>query len=313
MFCYDCFSGGCQSFFLAGGLTRLVIGEAPASDAGHCAAGGSMLDRVDLLYGKPNGRPAPIIKPPILAQDRVILSPKSAFKKARRVEAGNAAKLRRIAKHIGDIVREFPEGTLQSALFIQTAMERYSQVLKPWAEAVGDRMITEVAARDKDAWRDVSARIGRALHKEIETAPTGKVLRESLARQVDLITSLPREAGERVHKMTVEGMAEGRRTDEIISSIMETGSVSRSRAELIATTEVSRTASELTQARAEHVGCTHYKWRTVSDSAVRPDHKRLNGKTFAWNEPPVSDSRTGERSHPGCIYRCRCYAEPIIG
>ena len=173
-------------------------------------------------------------------------------------------------------------------------------------------MITEVAARDKDAWRDVSARIGRALHKEIETAPTGKVLRESLARQVDLITSLPREAGERVHKMTVEGMAEGRRTDEIIASIMETGSVSRSRAELIATTEVSRTASELTQARAEHVGCTHYKWHAVLDKSTRHLHRQHNGKIFSWSEPPVIDERTGHKGHPGTIYRCRCWSEPLL-
>ena len=45
---------------------------------------------------------------------------------------------------------------------------------------------------------------------------------------------------------------------------------------------------------------------------MRKDHKRLNGKIFSWNDPPVIDTRTGRRGHPGDDYQCRCVAIPVF-
>ncbi len=56
-----------------------------------------------------------------------------------------------------------------------------------------------------------------------------------------------------------------------------------------------------------------YIWRIRPQdiSRTRPDHLRLNGKEFRWEQPPVVDTRTGERGHPGMDTHCRCYAEPV--
>ena len=237
---------------------------------------------------------------------------RSAFHRARKLERSYADHLKRIARHVGDIVRGFPDGTMASAERIRVHMDRYATILTPWAEAVADRMVKEVAQHDDRSWRRASERLGRALVREVEAAPTGIVTRAALARQVGLITSLPTEAAERVHALTLQGMTQGRRTEEVVADILRTGEVTRSRAELIATTEVSRTATEFTKARAEHAGGTHYRWLTVGDGSVRQDHKVLAGRIFAWAEPPVADRRTGERAHPGCIFRCRCFCEPIF-
>jgi SPP1 gp7 family putative phage head morphogenesis protein len=173
-------------------------------------------------------------------------------------------------------------------------------------------MLEEVSKRDHKAWVTLSQSLSRDLRREIETAPTGAVLKQLLEEQVLLITSLPIEAGERVHKLTMEMITEGGRAKELAAEIMKSGQVSLSRAKCIARTEVARTASNLTQARATHVGSEAYIWRTSGDSDVREDHKKLNGKIIFWNEPPISDSRSGVRAHAGCIYQCRCYPEPII-
>ncbi|MFX5937705.1 phage head morphogenesis protein, partial [Acinetobacter baumannii] len=81
-----------------------------------------------------------------------------------------------------------------------------------------------------------------------------RVLQELLAEQVDLITSIPREAGQRVHELTLKGLEDSTRASEIAKEIMRSGEVAKSRAMLIARTEVSRTATSLTQARAQFVG-----------------------------------------------------------
>jgi SPP1 gp7 family putative phage head morphogenesis protein len=134
-------------------------------------------------------------------------------------------------------------------------------------------------------------------------------MRQSLAEQVRLITSLPREAAARVHKLTTEALVTGSRAAEIAREILNTGEVTESRAKLIARTEVSRTATALTQARAQHVGSEGYIWRTSRDGAVRRSHKAMEGRIVRWNEPPELDGMVG---HAGEFPNCRCFVEPIL-
>lgn len=204
----------------------------------------------------------------------------------------------------------FPAGDPASVAPIENALAKYSDLIGPWAEAAGRTMVTEVSARDLKTWKAISAEMGGLLRKEIATAPTGIAMRAALDRQTALIKSLPTEAAQRVRKLTLEGITGGVRASEIAAEIMKTGEVTQARANLIARTEVGRTATELTKARAESVGSTEFIWRTAGDGAVRPSHKRLNGKTFRWDSPPECDP--GIFALPGCSPNCRCIPEPII-
>ena len=231
--------------------------------------------------------------------------------RARRIEAQFARQLRKVAYQVAELVRAFPVGDLTAWPDMQASLARYAEALLPWAKAVAGTMLAEVDRRDLAAWAEYSRDMKRALQDEIRTAPTGAVMRALLADQVRLITSLPTEAGERVHRWTLEGLADGTRAAEVSRAIRATSDVTAARANLIARTEVSRTAAVLQQARAEHVGSTHFIWRTAGDSDVRPSHRALNGKTFLWSDPPICDP-PNHRALPGCIWCCRCYAETIL-
>jgi SPP1 gp7 family putative phage head morphogenesis protein len=253
------------------------------------------------------------VRSPLAMDDmsRSGMSPRSSFIRARKAESGYIRQILKVTRWIGDLVNHLydPEDP-NTANIIDRALNDYSRHIEGWANSVATRMVTEVAARDRKAWMEASRRMGRALRQEIDTAPTGEVMRARIADQVELITSLPLDAAERVHRLTREGIVQGTRANEIAKEIMRSGEVSASRARLIARTEVSRTSTELTRARAEHVGSTHFIWRTAGDSDVRPSHRRLNGKTFAWGDPPECDP--GHHALPGAIWNCRCYAEPVI-
>jgi SPP1 gp7 family putative phage head morphogenesis protein len=237
---------------------------------------------------------------------------KANFRASRKAEIQFGAKLRRIARHIGDIVTSIEHGTLSAAYQVAQALAQYAEALEPWARAVLSRMHTEIGARDRKQWMKYAAEMGRNLRDEIESAPTGEVMRQLLSEQVALIKSIPLDAAKRVHELTLEGLIDGTRWPEIAKKIYETGDVTISRSNLIARTEVSRTAAILTEVRARHVGSTHFVWETVRDNRVRPDHHDLHGKTFAWDDPPVADKRTGARALPGAIYNCRCFARPLL-
>ena len=237
---------------------------------------------------------------------------RSAFIRAKKAEARYAIQLRKIARVIGDIASGYTVGDPASASKIEQALRRYSNVIGGWAETTALRMLEDVSSRDRAAWMEVSRRIGQGIAKEIESAPTGAVMRERLQDQVKLIKSLPEEAADRVREISTKAFTEGRRPQYVAEEIMRSGDVAKSRANTIARTEVSRTGTELTRARAEYVGSTTFIWRTAEDSDVRHDHRELNGKTFRWDSPPVADQRTGIRALPGCIWNCRCYAEPVL-
>lgn len=173
-------------------------------------------------------------------------------------------------------------------------------------------MLREVNRRDEAAWAEYTRELSRALRTEIRTAPTGAAMQALLAEQVTLIKSIPLDAAKRVHVLTLEALEDGSRASQIAKEIMRSGQVAESRANLIAHTEVARTASTLTEARALNVGSPGYIWRTSLDSDVREDHRELEGQFVPWDKPPIADKRTGRRAHAGCIYGCRCYPEPVI-
>ena len=258
---------------------------------------------------------------PLLPHTRAVLdrrtretpAQRSKFARVRHARVEYEKKLRRVARTVGAITRGLAEGDpLASAAEVQEALRRYARIVEQWARRAAASMLADVMRRDEAAWAAVSRNMSRSLAEEIRSAPTGEVTRQLLEDQVELITSLPLEAATRVHELAMRAMETGARAGELEEQIMQTGHVTASRAALIAHTETARASSVLLQARAEHVGSLGYIWRTSRDADVRPDHRRLEGQFVAWSDPPVADIRTGTRAHAGCIWRCRCWAEPVI-
>jgi SPP1 gp7 family putative phage head morphogenesis protein len=248
------------------------------------------------------------------------------FQKARNAQASYGAQLRQAARHIARIVEahapEDPKTPFTPAQLarIREAMRAYKTAITPWARATAWRMIREVNRRNKTAWQKYTARMSAGLQMEIRNAPTGEHMQQLLAEQVELITSLPTEAAERVHERTVAALETSarypERTAEIEEALAEahpkaTEEWLKNRATLIARTETARTASVLTQARAKHIGAEQYIWQTVGDWKVRPSHRKLNHSVHSWDDPPLSDP-PDYHSHPGQIWNCRCVALPII-
>jgi SPP1 gp7 family putative phage head morphogenesis protein len=240
--------------------------------------------------------------------------------RARRAESRFAVQLRHIARHVGNIVRGMLgiEPSAAELSEIEAALDAYARLIEPWATATATRMLRDVERRDAAGWHRLGQEIHRALRQEIEAVPISSMLDRLLEKQVGLITSLPREASERVHRLNVEMVhvralevvVGGRRWEDIVEDIQATGDVTLSRANTIARTEVARSASEIQATRAMNVGSEGFIWRTAKDRDVRLIHERLEGKYFPWNDPPLLDN--GRPGLPGTIYNCRCWAEPVL-
>jgi len=204
-----------------------------------------------------------------------------------------------------------PDGTLESVGPLIKALDNYAETIEPWAESVARYMLADVSRRNEAAWRAHGDEIGRNLRRELADTPLGGVFRSMLAEQVKLIKSLPLDAAERVHDLVQEGMLQSTRSTTIAKTILESADIPAWRARLIARTEVSRAAVNLTQARAQAIGSEGYIWRTVGDADVRDTHQPMEGKYVRWDKPPKTDKSLAPY-HAGAGPNCRCYPEPVL-
>lgn len=226
-----------------------------------------------------------------------------------RAERQYQSSLSQVARQVGSIINGFPLGDPSAEPTINQMLQRYSELLNDWAISTAGKMLAEVNQQDRKAWAVMTENMSKALRDEIRNAPTGRLMQQRLAEQVSLIKSIPLDAAKRVHELTLQGIEDGTRASEIAKEIQRSGDVSESKAKLIARTEVARTASALTEARAMSVGSVGYIWRTSGDSDVRHSHAEMNGKFVRWDSPPTLDKMTG---HAGAFPNCRCYPEPVI-
>jgi SPP1 gp7 family putative phage head morphogenesis protein len=225
------------------------------------------------------------------------------------IERRYAAALRGVGREVGRIINGMEPDDPGLVPTVDKMMRAYSEMLQPWAVATSTRMLEAVNAADKNAWLTASREISSGLDRIIVNSPVGSTMLGLLAEQVSLIQSIPIEAAQRVHTLTTEAALNGRRAKEIAKEIQASGSVAESRATLIARTEVARTASHLTQARALGVGSTGYVWETSHDGDVRASHRAMQGKTISWDTPPTLDKMTG---HAGQFPNCRCWPRVIL-
>ena len=173
-------------------------------------------------------------------------------------------------------------------------------------------MALDVNRHTEADWGKNSKEIGLQLSNLIDNAPVGQVMRSIVNEQVQYIKSLPSEAVNRVayfHNKAMSAVSSGQRASEFTDEIYATGDVIKSRAKLIARTEIGRASTALTQTRALTVGSTGYIWRTAHDGDVRHSHQKMEGEFVRWDNPPTLDGMTG---HAGALPNCRCYCEVVI-
>jgi SPP1 gp7 family putative phage head morphogenesis protein len=204
---------------------------------------------------------------------------------------------------------------LATTTTLQETLKRFAESpeLHQWANRQVGRMLGSLSAGNLKAWMEHSKAISEGLRAEIRGADIGPLLNKLREENVHLITTLPETAARQVQEIVTEAQISGVRSESLVGQIRELGDITEVEAIRIARTETARASSMLVQVRAESVGSTHYMWKTSRDSDVRKEHRALNGKVFAWTDPPVaSRPEYGIRAHPGCFPNCRCYPSPIL-
>ena len=255
------------------------------------------------------------------------------MKKQNETAAGRAyaRQLRGVARVVATMISTFtarvgtPEEQLRRAAELSAALQAYGDAIAPWSRRVAANMLAglERGARKEEAlrkdieafvtgkqWRQRSEAISEGLQEEFESGEAGKAARELIAKQVDLITGIPRNTAEKIQKWAREAHVSGYRDEWLVKKIMAESDMTKERATLIARTEISRSQAVLERMRNVKDGITHYIWSTSGDEDVRPEHAKLEGKKFRYDSPPFIPGEGNH--HPGEFPNCRCIAYPVI-
>lgn len=196
-------------------------------------------------------------------------------------------------------------------LIREAELEFERTITQKTIEGVGAKVGEQV---DMFASRQVTRQIRAVLPIDVGESfgASAREIADFTAEGVDLIKSMNRDYFLEVQLQIEEGFAQGRRASSIAKDINRRGEVSESRARFIARDQIAKLNGKLVQKRQTELGLKSYIWRTSGDSRTRESHRRLEGKVFQWDDPPVVDERTGRKEHPGGDYQCRCSAEPNI-
>lgn len=121
----------------------------------------------------------------------------------------------------------------------------------------------------------------------------------------------------KLRKAVQASVFSGNRYESLVRSIQTSYGVSASKAKFLARQETGLMVAKFKETRYADAGVHEYKWACVAGSKnhpVRPSHKRLEGKIFRWDNPPIT-TEPGEpvrRNNPKEDYNCRCLAIPIV-
>jgi SPP1 gp7 family putative phage head morphogenesis protein len=132
-----------------------------------------------------------------------------------------------------------------------------------------------------------------------------------IAENVDLVESLGDWQLDELAAVIELGFQNGDDVRSIRADIEDRFEVSRSKADLLARDQVLKLNGKLTKERQTRAGIKEYVWSTSGDERVREMHAELDGETFSWDDPPVTNE-DGDENAPGGDYSCRCVAVPII-
>ena len=107
-----------------------------------------------------------------------------------------------------------------------------------------------------------------------------------------------------------ELVLKGYRLDAVEKMLQREYNIAANKAEFLARNETGIMLAEYKRVTYQEMGFDKFIWKTITDGRERELHRKLNGKIFRYDNPPVIDERTGQRGLPQEAYNCRCDAIP---
>ena len=219
-------------------------------------------------------------------------------------------------------LRMFPHNPSLEEIFSFLGNGGGERVMKA-SDSLARRMVTAVAVQNAQSWREAARKStqGRRIYDLLRNEMAGSVgaaMRQMIASHAALIRSMPDRMAQDLASQIATRQMRGERAETIAKDIAKRfPHITRAQTAMLARTEVSSTATSISEARADHLSLPCYEWLSSQDRRVRPAHKIMDHVIVFWNDPPAPEALDGIPSrlghyHAGRAPNCRCDANVIV-
>lgn len=137
------------------------------------------------------------------------------------------------------------------------------------------------------------------------------VIQASTQEAAQLIKRIPEQYLDQVQGEVMRSITSGRGMQDLVPFFTKKYEGDVKWARHVAMDQMRKARASIDQVRLQKFGCEEYTWRHSGGSRYpRKEHIAMSGNVYRWDDPPVIDSRSGERGHPGTAVFCRCFAVP---
>ena len=240
------------------------------------------------------------------------------------------------------------QSELQAAELIGEELSDYAQKMAAAARTGKVKAVYDTPGAVPDSFRSKAAMIAADVNKFnvlafanyselvvgerffVSSDKKNEILSNWTENFVNLCKSTNEEMRKKVAGVISDGVLSGRNLRETVLEVQHTCSdFTRSKAELIATTEVGKLNSAIARNQSESAGIEYYEWSAAMDGRTRESHAVMDGKIckwgddegfFEWEEQQDGKRKLVRRVRPGNAYkgapgtdfRCRCVALPYV-
>lgn len=190
--------------------------------------------------------------------------------------------------------------------------KRFEALAHAWSRRLVSDITAQSTAQLAHGLRDVASL--HAIQSTLQAPRMRAIVEAAAEASVGLITRIPQRYLGDVQAQVMNAITTGSGLDKLVPYLTRRYKGDARHAHLVALDQIRKVSESVNAARVQSLGVEEYVWVATGGERYprKLHHQHLNGKTFRYDDPPIIDSRTGERGIPGQAINCRCRARPVL-
>lgn len=182
---------------------------------------------------------------------------------------------------------------------------------KEYAEEMVGRTDRLSATATRESLKKISG--GLTINTKRLDVSTKTILKASVNENVLLIKSIGAEYTSNIQKMVMRSITTGNGLQDIIPALSKYEGISERKAKNIALDQTRKVYNSLNKGRLTKAGVKKFEWvHSGGGQKPREEHIAMDGQIYDFDDPPVIDSKTGDRGIPGTAINCGCTFIPVV-
>jgi SPP1 gp7 family putative phage head morphogenesis protein len=193
--------------------------------------------------------------------------------------------------------------------------QRFNALFAKRAPPLAEGMLDGASAASTTALHSSLAKMtgGMSLKTSLITPQLRTVYKSVVAENVSLIKTIAQEYLRNVEGSVMRSITTGRGLQDLVPALETYEGYTHRKAKNVALDQTRKTYNAINRDRMTGIGVKRFMWiHSGGGAEPRPLHVAYNGQTFAFNDPPVIDEKTGERGIPGQAINCKCTMAPVF-